>query len=253
MTQRYTFQEFAMTDALLRLDRIDTFYGSVQVHFGLSLEVGRGEIVCLLGGNASGKSTTMKIILGLQKPRSGAVLFDGQPITGLPTPQLIRRGIGSVPEARRLFGTMTVRENVLMGAYTRNDRAAIAEDYQKLLDLFPRLAERRDQQAGTLSGGEQQMVAMARALMGRPRLICMDEPTMGLSPLHVDKVLELIETVNRQGVTVFMVEQNASLALQIAHRGYVLRTGRIVLSDEAGDLLRDPQIRDAYLGGAEAA
>jgi branched-chain amino acid transport system ATP-binding protein len=153
MTQRYTFQEPAMTDALLRLDRIDTFYGPVQVHFGLSLEVGRGEIVCLLGGNASGKSTTMKIILGLQKPRSGAVLFDGQPVTGLPTPQLIRRGIGSVPEARRLFGTMTVRENVLMGAYTRNDRAAIAGDYQKLLDLFPRLAERRDQQAGTLSGG----------------------------------------------------------------------------------------------------
>ena len=242
-----------MTDALLRLDRINTFYGPVQVHFDLSIEVGRGEIVCLLGGNASGKSTTMKIILGLVKPRSGAVLFDGQPITGLPTPQIVRRGIGSVPESRRLFGAMTVRENVLMGAFTRTDRKAVAEDYDRMLELFPRLAERRDQAAGTLSGGEQQMVAMARALMGRPRLVVMDEPTMGLSPLHVDKVLDLIELVNRQGVTVFMVEQNANLALQIAHRGYVLQTGRIALSGSARDLLGDPQIRDAYLGGAQAA
>jgi branched-chain amino acid transport system ATP-binding protein len=241
----------AAADALLRLDRVNTFYGPVQVHFDLSLEVGRGQIVCLLGGNASGKSTTMKIILGLVKPRSGEVVLDGAPVTGLTTPQIIRRGIGSVPEARRLFGTMTVRENVLMGAFTRRDRAAVAEDYERMMALFPRLAERSRQHAGTLSGGEQQMVAMARALMGRPRILCMDEPTMGLSPLFVEKVLELIQTINRQEVTVFMVEQNAHLALQIADYGYVLQTGRIALAGPARDLLDDPHIRDAYLGGGQ--
>jgi branched-chain amino acid transport system ATP-binding protein len=235
-------------DPVLRLDRINSFYGPVQVHVDLTVDVERGKIVCLLGGNASGKSTTMKVILGLVKPRSGAVLLDGAPITGLPTPR-ISRGIGSVPEARRLFATMTVRENILMGAFTRRDKAAIAEDFSRMMTLFPRLAERSGQHAGTLSGGEQQMVAMARALMGRPRVICMDEPTMGLSPLHVDRVLELIRTVNRQGVTVFMVEQNAHLALQIADYGYVLQAGRIVLSGPARDLLHDPRIRDAYLGG----
>lgn len=238
---------------LLRLEAVNTFYGPVQVHFDLGIAVPRGAIVCLLGGNASGKSTTMKVILGLVKPRSGRVLFDGQSVAGLSTPQVVRRGIGSVPESRRLFGAMTVRENVLMGAYTRRDAAAVKEDYERILDLFPRLGERHAQMAGTLSGGEQQMVAMARALMGRPRLIVMDEPTMGLSPLHVDKVLELIETINRQGVGIFMVEQNAAHALQIAHRGYVLQTGRIVLSGPAGELLHDPHIRDAYLGGAHAA
>ena len=240
----------AASDPILKLDRINTFYGPIQVHHDFSVEVGRGQIVCLLGGNASGKSTTMKVILGLLKPRSGAVIFDGVPITSLPTPQIIRRGLGSVPEARRLFGGMTVRENVLMGAFTRNDKAVIAQDYERMMELFPRLHERARQHAGTLSGGEQQMVAMARALMGRPRVICMDEPTMGLSPLHVDRVLELIQTVNRQGVTVFMVEQNAHVALQIADYGYVLQSGRIVLSGPARDLLYDPKIRDAYLGGA---
>ncbi len=239
--------------SFLQLDSINTFYGPVQVHFDLSLSIERGQIVCLLGGNASGKSTTMKIILGLLKPRSGTVTFDGQPITGLPTPQIIRRGLGSVPEARRLFGAMTVRENLLMGAFTRSDRAGVQEDYERVLDLFPRLGERLTQRAGVLSGGEQQMVAMARALMGRPRLICMDEPTMGLSPLYVDRVLELIQAINRQGVTVFMVEQNANLALQIADYGYVLQTGRIALSGPARDLASDPRIRDAYLGGEMAA
>jgi len=242
----------AAPDAILRLDRINTFYGSIQVHFDLTIEIRRGQIVCLLGGNASGKSTTMKVILGLVKPRSGTVTLDDAPITGLSTPQIIRRGVASVPEARRLFATMSVRENVLMGAFTRHDKAAIAQDYARMLDLFPRLAERASQQAGTLSGGEQQMVAMARALMGRPRVLCMDEPTMGLSPLYVERVLELIQTVNREGVTVFMVEQNASLALQVADYGYVLQTGRIVLSGPARDLLHDPRIRDAYLGGAQA-
>jgi branched-chain amino acid transport system ATP-binding protein len=235
--------------ALLRLDRINTAYGAVQVHFDLSLEVGARQIVCLLGGNASGKSTSMKVILGLMKPLSGRVMFDDAPITGLPTPKIIRLGIGSVPESRRLFATMTVRENVLMGAYSRNDRAAIRRDFEQVIELFPRVAERLSQAAGTLSGGEQQMVAMARALMSRPRLLCMDEPTMGLSPLYVDRVLELIQSINHAGTTVFMVEQNANLALQIAHYGYVLQNGRIALAGPAPALLNDPQIRDAYLGG----
>jgi branched-chain amino acid transport system ATP-binding protein len=242
-----------MPDPLLKLEGINSFYGPVQVHFDLTLSVERGQIVCLLGGNASGKSTTMKTILGLQRPRSGKVWFDGADITGLPTPQIIRRGIGSVPEARRLFGAMTVRENLLMGAYVRSDKPAIAQDEERVLTLFPRLRERLKQRAGTMSGGEQQMLAMARAMMGRPKLIVMDEPTMGLSPLFVDRVLELIQTINREGVTIFMVEQNASLALGIAHYGYVLQTGQIALQGPAGELLRDPRIRDAYLGGATAA
>jgi branched-chain amino acid transport system ATP-binding protein len=241
-----------MSAPLLELDGIDTFYGQVQVHFGLSLEVRQGQIVCLLGGNASGKSTTMKVILGLLRPRAGSVRLDGEPVTGLPTAQIIRRGLGSVPEARRLFPGMTVRENLLMGAYTRSERTAVFEDLQRVLELFPRLRERLGQRAGTLSGGEQQMVAIARALMGRPRLICMDEPTMGLSPIFVDRVLELVQAINRQGVTVFMVEQNANLALQTADYGYVLQTGRIALAGPAQDLLRNPQIRDAYLGGEHA-
>ena len=239
-----------MTEPLLALRAVESFYGPIQVHFGLDLEVRRGQIVCLLGGNASGKSTTMKTILGLMRPRAGQVWFDGQDITGLPTPMVIRRGIASVPEARRLFPAMTVRENMLMGAFPRRDSAEVARDLDRMLALFPRVAERLGQRAGTLSGGEQQMVAMARALMGRPKLICMDEPTMGLSPLYVDRVLDLIRGINEQGVSVFMVEQNASLALKIAAYGYVLQAGRIVLSGRAAALARDPRIRDAYLGGA---
>jgi branched-chain amino acid transport system ATP-binding protein len=235
--------------ALLALDRVNTFYGPVQVHFDLTLHVDRGEIVCLLGGNASGKSTTMKVILGLTRPRSGSVIFDGQPIAALPTPAIVGRGIASVPEARRLFPEMTVRENVMMGAYARSGGPETAQDLKRVLALFPRVRERFAQRAGTLSGGEQQMVAMARALMGSPRLICMDEPTMGLSPLYVDRVLEMIAVINREGVTVFMVEQNASLALSIAHRAYVLRSGRIALEGEARAMAHDPRIRDAYLGG----
>ncbi len=239
---------------LLALEGVDTFYGPVQVHFGLALQVRAGQVVCLLGGNASGKSTTLKVILGLHRPRAGRVLLDGQDIAGLPTPAVIRRGVGSVPEARRLFPAMTVRENLLMGAYARTDRTAVAADLDRMLDLFPRVRERLASRAGTLSGGEQQMVAMARALMGRPRLLCMDEPTMGLSPLYVDRVLDLIRTVAATGVTVFMVEQNASLALRIAQYAYVLQTGRIILHGPADALARDPRIRDAYLGGtAEAA
>ncbi|MCS7055223.1 MAG: ABC transporter ATP-binding protein [Thermoflexales bacterium] len=249
MTSTTSATPTAAPTPLLQLEGIQTFYGPIQVHFDVSLHVNSGEIVCLLGGNASGKSTTMKVILGLVKPRAGHVMFDGRPITGLPTPQIIRRGIGSVPESRRIFPDMTVRENILIGAYTRTDRAAIEQDYERMLELFPRLRQRLDQRAGVLSGGEQQMLAMARALMSRPKLICMDEPTMGLSPLFVDRVLDLIQQINRQGVTVFMVEQNANLALQIAHRGYVLQNGHIVLEGAAQDLLGSPEVRDAYLGG----
>jgi len=240
-------------EPILRLSDINTFYGQAQVHFDLSIDVPRGHIVCLLGGNASGKSTTMKIILGLVRPRSGAVMFDGASTLGLTTPQIVRRGIASVPEARRLFADMSVRENILMGAFVRNDSAGIASDLDRLLALFPKLGQRLSQRAGSLSGGEQQMVAMARALMSRPRLIVMDEPTMGLSPLYVDRVLELIRAVNKDGVSIFMVEQNASLALEIAHEAYVLQTGRIVLSGPARTLKDDPRVRDAYLGGADAA
>jgi len=239
-----------MTDQpLLELRNINTFYGPVQAHFDLSLQVRQGEIVCLLGGNASGKSTAMKVILGLVKPRSGQVLLDGQAVTDWATPKIIKRGVGSVPEARRIFPAMTVRENLLMGAYLRSDKGQVEQDYERTLELFPRLRERLTQRGGTLSGGEQQMLAIARALMGRPRLICMDEPTMGLSPLFVDQVLALIQTLNQQGITIFMVEQNANLALQIATRGYVLQNGQIVMEGPAQALLDSPDIQAAYLGG----
>jgi branched-chain amino acid transport system ATP-binding protein len=179
------------------------------------------------------------------------VTWRGQKINGLPTPKIVRLGIGSVPESRRIFAQMTVRENLLMGAYPRRDSAAVQEDYQRMLELFPRLKERLNQPGGVLSGGEQQMLAIGRALMSRPTLICMDEPTMGLSPAYVDRVLDLIQTINQQGIAIFMVEQNANLALQIAHRGYVLQSGRIVLQGEAAKLLQQPEVQDAYLGGRE--
>jgi branched-chain amino acid transport system ATP-binding protein len=233
---------------LLELRAIDAAYGPVRALANVSLHVRRGEIVCLLGGNASGKSTTMKVILGLLRPRSGQVLIDGQLVTGRPTADLIRRGLASVPEARRVFPSMTVEENLRMGAYLRRDGAGIAEDLQRVYTLFPRLRERPRQLGGTMSGGEQQMLALARALMSRPRLICMDEPTMGLAPIFVDRVLDSVAEINRQGVSVFMVEQNASLALSIAHRGYVLQTGVLVLEGAAQELLDNPAVREAYLG-----
>lgn len=235
---------------MLQLQNIDTFYGPAQVHFGVNLHVNPGEIVCLLGGNASGKSTTMKVILGLVKPKAGRVLFNDSEITGLPTHQIIKRGVGSVPEARRIFPAMTVQENILMGAYSRPDRKAVPQDLERVLEFFPRLRERLSQKGGTLSGGEQQMLAMARALMVRPKLICMDEPTMGLSPLWVERVLDLIHTINKsEGITIFMVEQSANQALQIAHRGYVIQNGHIVIEGTASDLLNSPRIQEAYLGG----
>lgn len=237
---------------ILELREVDTFYGQVQAHFGVSLAIRKGEITCLLGGNASGKSTAMKVILGLVRPRRGQVLLDGVDATSWPTPRRIRWGLGSVPEARRLFPHMTVKENLLMGAYARTDRDQVAADYEEMLALFPRVKERLSQVAGTLSGGEQQMVAMARALMGRPKLLCMDEPTMGLSPLWVDRVLRLIQDVNARGTTIFMVEQNARAALQIAHRGYVLQNGVMRLQGSASELFANPLVEKAYLGGQTA-
>jgi branched-chain amino acid transport system ATP-binding protein len=238
-----------MTAPLLELDAVDVYYGPAQALDQVGLRVGPGEIVSLLGGNASGKSTTMKTVLGLVRPRSGTVRLDGTDITRTSTPHRIRSGIASVPEARRVFAQLTVTENLLAGAYTRRHRAEVAADVDAMFTQFPRLAQRRRQPAGTLSGGEQQMLAFARALMSRPRLICMDEPTMGLSPLFVDRVLDEIVRLNTElGVAVLMVEQQAELALSIAHRGYVLATGRIVLSGPARDLLGDPAVQEAYLG-----
>ena len=236
---------------MLELRSINAFYGPIQALFDVSLEVRQGEIVCLLGGNASGKSTTMKTILGLVKPRSGQVVLDGDDITGLSTPQRVRRGLASVPESRRIFPRMTVRENLLMGAYTRRDKA-IGDDLARALDLFPRLKERLGQSGGTLSGGEQQMLALGRALMSRPRLICMDEPSMGLAPKLVEQSFDLIQQVNAQGVTVFVVEQNAQVALSIAHRGYVLQNGVMALAGPAQELLHNPHIRRVYLGEVAA-
>jgi len=236
---------------LLALDDVNVYYGPFHALRGNTLTVGEGEIVSLLGGNASGKSTTMKTILGLVRPKTGTVRFAGEDITQAPTRRRIRAGIASVPEARRVFPEMTVDENLIAGAYTRRDKAGIAEDLERMRTHFPRLGERRRQQAGTLSGGEQQMLAFARALMSRPKLICMDEPTMGLSPKLVDQVLDEIVRINRElGVAVLFVEQQAELALSIASRGYVLATGAIVLEGTARQLLDDPQIQEAYLGKA---
>ena len=233
---------------MLRLREVDTHYGRIPVLRRVSLEVARGEIVCLLGGNASGKSTTMKTILGAVRPTAGTVEFEGEVINEVRTAGRIERGLAIVPENRRVFPRMTVRENLEMGAFLRRGRAAVDADLDRVLQLFPRLRERIGQRAGTLSGGEQQMLAMGRALMARPRLLLMDEPSMGLSPQFVQKNFELMQEINRTGVTIFVVEQNAAMALSIAHRGYVLRTGEIVMSGPAPELLRSQGIRQAYLG-----
>ncbi len=235
-------------DTILRFEDVNTYYGDLHVLKNVSYTIGRGEIVSLLGGNACGKSTTMKTIMGVVRPVSGRVLFDGAEIQDLPTSARVRRGIAPVLEARRLYPRMTVYENLEMGAYTRPKGAEFAQDLDRVYALFPRVQERRRQIAGTLSGGEQQMVAIGRALMARPRLICMDEPSMGLSPLYVEQVFDIIQQINAQGTTIFMVEQNASMALSIAHRGYVLQTGQVVLSGTAKQLRENPAIREAYLG-----
>jgi len=219
----------------------------------VNYEIRAGEIVCLLGGNASGKSTTMKTVLGIVRPTRGMVRYAGEDISNMRTAERVKRGIAPVPEARRLFPKMTVFENLEMGAFTRNDTHGIAEDIERMYELFPRVKERRNQLAGTLSGGEQQMVAMARALMARPELLCMDEPSMGLSPALVEQVFEIIQMINKLGTTIFVVEQNANMALSIATRGYVLQTGEVVLSGHAKDLLANEMLRATYLGEIKAA
>ena len=235
---------------MLKLTDVVTHYGPIRVLKAVNLEVRAGEIVCLLGGNASGKSTTMKTILGVVRPTEGRVELDGQRIDRLPTEAIVRRGIALVPEARRIFARMTVWENLTMGAFTRQKAppAEVAQDFERVYGLFPRLKERREQLGGTLSGGEQQMLAIGRALMARPRLLLMDEPSMGLAPALVDQVFDIIQAINQQGTTILVVEQNAAVALGIASRGYVLQNGRIVVHDTARALLSADHIRKAYLG-----
>jgi branched-chain amino acid transport system ATP-binding protein len=236
---------------VLKLADIDTFYGPIQALKKVPLTVDEGEIVSLLGGNACGKSTTMKTILGLVKSRSGTVEFLGRRIERAPPSVIVRAGISFVLEARRLFPYLTVYENLLMGAYTRSDKKGIRADIERMYSLFPVARERSKQLASTLSGGEQQMVAMARALMARPKLLIMDEPSMGLSPLYVQKIFDIIREINRkEGVAILLVEQNANMALSIASRGYVLQTGEIVLYDTAQNLLNNPLMQKAYLGVA---
>jgi branched-chain amino acid transport system ATP-binding protein len=232
--------------ALLKLSGVDTYYGQIHILENLNLEVREGELVSLLGGNASGKSTTLKTILGIVRPRNGAVEFRGEEVTGRTTSYRIRRGMAIVPENRRLFGPMTVLENLEMGAYLAG--AGRKEDFERVYTLFPLLHERRSQLAGTLSGGEQQMVAMGRALMSHPKLLLMDEPSMGLAPILVERSFEIIQQVHESGVAMLIVEQNANMALSIADRGYVLSTGRLVLEGRARELLEHEDLRKAYLG-----
>ncbi|HEU0001890.1 MAG TPA: ABC transporter ATP-binding protein [Ktedonobacteraceae bacterium] len=235
---------------MLQLHDVDTFYGPSQVLHSVSLEVNQGEIVCLLGANAAGKTTTMKTIFGLVRPRKGSIEYQGKRIDGKLPGDIVRQGIALVPEARRIFPRMSVLENLEMGAFIRNNRTEVKQDIEHVCEIFPRIKERLKQFAGTMSGGEQQMLAMGRALMSRPRMICMDEPSMGLSPILVQTVFDTIERVRNEGVTIFLVEQNASMALSLADRGYVLQTGQIVLSDTAQNLLTNDLVRQAYLGGA---
>ncbi len=235
-------------DAVLDVESIEAFYGSIQALKGISLQVRDGEIVTLIGANGAGKSTTLRSINGLVHPRRGTIRFQGQDITRTPPHEIVRRGISQSPEGRRLFPRMTVLENLEMGAYQRSEQADFEEDLERVFLLFPRLAERRTQKAGTLSGGEQQMCAIGRALMARPKLLMLDEPSMGLAPIFVQKIFEIIVEINRQGTPILLVEQNALMALEVASRGYVLETGRIALADEAEALRANERVRKTYLG-----
>ena len=232
---------------MLGLDALDVFYGEIHALRGVALDVRGGEIVALLGNNGAGKTTTLKTISGLLVPRRGAVVFDGRPLVGVPAHEVVARGIAHVPEGRRIFNRLSVRENLAMGAYLRTD-ADVSADLDRVFELFPRLKERVTQVAGTLSGGEQQMLAIGRALMARPRLLLLDEPSMGLAPVLVEQIFATIDSINRQGTTILLVEQNASMALSIAHRGYVLETGTVVLSGSAAQLAENADVRRAYLG-----
>lgn len=233
---------------VLEFQGINTHYGAAHILKDVDISIYEGEMVCLLGGNASGKTTTLKTILGIVPPTSGSVMLDGQDVNGWTTAQRVKAGVSMVPENRRLFKRMTVRENLEIGAYLREDRDNLEEDMENIFVMFPRVKERLAQKAGTLSGGEQQMVAMGRALMARPKILLMDEPSMGLAPVLVAQNFEIIDQINRTGTTVFMVEQNANMALSIADRGYVLQTGMVVLNDTAQDLMANPEMRKAYLG-----
>jgi branched-chain amino acid transport system ATP-binding protein len=235
-------------EVLLRLDDIHTFYGSIQALKGISLEVREGEVVTLIGANGAGKSTTLRSINGLNTPREGTIVFQGKEITRTAPHDIVQLGISQSPEGRRLFPHMTVLENLEMGAFQRRDRSGIREDLDRVYSLFPRLAERKSQRAGTLSGGEQQMCAIGRALMARPKLLMLDEPSMGLAPIFVEKIFEIIGEINEQGTTILLVEQNALMALDAADRGYVLETGTVALADEAKNLRENEQVQKTYLG-----
>jgi branched-chain amino acid transport system ATP-binding protein len=233
---------------LLEVRQLAVAYGGIQAVKGIDLAVGAGELVCLIGANGAGKTTTLKGVCGLLPVRSGSVLYEGENVTGRPAFELVRKGLAMVPEGRGVFGALTIDENLAMGAYARTDRQGVRADAERVFDLFPRLRERRRQTAGTLSGGEQQMLAMGRALMSRPRLLLLDEPSMGLAPLMVQKVFETIVTVSGEGVTILLIEQNAKLALEVSRRGYVMESGEITLEGDAKSLLHDPKVRAAYLG-----
>jgi branched-chain amino acid transport system ATP-binding protein len=234
--------------ALLRVEDVHTYYGSIEALKGISLEVHEGEIVTLIGANGAGKSTTLRSINGLNHPRRGSIHFRGRDITRDPPHDIVRRGISQSPEGRKLFPRMSVLENLEMGAFQRSDRSELPGDLERVYSLFPRLAERKQQRAGTLSGGEQQMVAIGRALMARPGLLLLDEPSMGLAPIFVERVFETIVEINKQGTTILLVEQNAMMALDVANRGYVLETGTVALADDAKALRRNEQVRKSYLG-----
>jgi branched-chain amino acid transport system ATP-binding protein len=233
---------------ILELDRVETFYGTIQALRAVSIEVRAGEVVTLLGANGAGKTTTLRSINGLNRPRRGTIRFQGEDITSLPAHEVVRKGISQSPEGRKLFPRMTVLENLEMGAFGRSDRAEIRDDMERVYSLFPRLAERKTQKAGTLSGGEQQMCAIGRALMARPKLLMLDEPSMGLAPIFVERIFETVVEINRQGTPILLVEQNALMALDVAQRGYVLETGRIVLQGESSELKANEQVRKTYLG-----
>jgi branched-chain amino acid transport system ATP-binding protein len=233
---------------VLELEDVHTYYGAIHALKGISLDVREGEIVTLLGANGAGKSTTLRSINGLNRPRQGSIKFQGREITSTPAHQIVKRGIAQSPEGRRLFPRMTVMENLEMGAFQRTDRSAIREDIERVFDLFPRLKERRTQKAGTMSGGEQQMCAIGRALMARPKLLLLDEPSLGLAPIFVERIFDIIQTINQQGTSILLVEQNALMALDAANRGYVLETGNIVLADTAQALKSNEQVRKTYLG-----
>jgi branched-chain amino acid transport system ATP-binding protein len=233
---------------LLEIENMHSYYGHIHALRGISLTVEEGEVVTLIGSNGAGKTTTLRSIHGILPPREGRIIFDGEEIQGTPAHQLIGKGIAQSPEGRKIFFRMTVLENLEMGAYHRNDRSEIKQDMDRVFDLFPRLKERIKQEAGTMSGGEQQMLAIGRALMSRPKLLLLDEPSMGLAPVLVERIFETIRGINQQGTTILLVEQNANVALEIAARGYVLETGEIVNSASAEELREDPKVREAYLG-----